>query len=70
VTIAPPSRSGKIGPGAAPDVQDLLAAVGLEIDQPRQVVELLEVVLIEIGEELARPWLVGTDVEVVDVVFQ
>ena len=39
---------------AAADVEHPLAAVAVEVDQPRQMVQLLEVILIEIGEELAR----------------
>ena len=57
----------QVGPGAAADVEDLLAAIRVEVDQPRQMVQLLEVVLIEIGEELPRPGRVGADVEIVDV---
>ena len=59
----------QVGPGAAADVEHPLAAIGVEVDQPRQVVQLLEVVLIEIGEELPRArtgW--RADVEIVDVV--
>jgi hypothetical protein len=67
-TIAPPWRSA---PGPSPpaaDVEDLLAPVGSEIDQARQVVELLEVILIEVSKELPRPRGIGTDVEIVDVI--
>ena len=38
-----------------------------EFDQPLQVVQLLEVILIEIGEEAGRPDLVPRDREIVDV---
>ena len=68
VTIAPPfANRDQVGPRAAADVEDALAAIGVEVDQPRKMVQLLEVVLIEIREELPGPWDVDADVEIVDV---
>ena len=66
--MAPPlTKRAEIGPGAAPDVEHCLAAIAVEVDQPRQVMELLEVVLIQIRKELTRAWLVRADVQIMDV---
>ncbi len=43
----------EIGAGAAADFEHTLAAVAVEVDEPQQVVQLLEVILVEIGEEAA-----------------
>ena len=57
----------QIRAGAAPDVEHALSAVAIEVDEPREVVQLLEVVLIEFGEELFRAWNAGTDIKIVDM---
>ena len=44
----------QIGAGAAADFEHRPPAVAVEIDEPEQVVQLLEVILIEIGEEARR----------------
>ena len=44
----------QIDAGAAADVEHRLAAHAVERDQAQQVVQLLEVVLVEIGEEARR----------------
>ena len=41
--------------------------IAVEVDQPKQVVQLLEVVLVEIGEEARRAHRVVRDLEIVDV---
>ena len=57
----------EIGAGAAADVEHAAAAIPVEVDQPQQVVQLLEVVLVEIGEEPRRPDRVRRDLEIVNV---
>ena len=44
-------EADEIGPGAAADVEHTLAAIAVEVHEPQQVVQLLEVILVEIGEE-------------------
>ncbi len=66
--MAPPLREAhEIGAGAAADVEHPLSAIAVEIDEPQQVVQLLEVILIEVGKEARRADGMGGDVEVVDV---
>jgi len=68
VTRAPPLREPReVRSRAAADFQDPLAAVPAEVDQSRKVMELLEVVLIEVGEELAAARDVRGNLEIVDV---
>ena len=57
----------EIGAGAAADVEHALAAIAVEVDQPQQMVQLLEVVLIEVGEEPRRADRMRRDLEIVDV---
>ena len=66
--MAPPLREAhEIGAGAAADLEHALARVAVEVDEPQQMVELLEMILIEVGEESRRPDRVRRDLEVVDV---
>ena len=51
---APFGEPDEVRPGAAADFEDALSTVAIEVDQPRQVVQLFEMVLIEIGEETRR----------------
>ena len=44
-------KTRQVGPGAAADFEHALAAIPVEVDQAQQVVEFLEMILIEIGEE-------------------
>ena len=54
-TIAPPrAKRARSVPAPQPTSSTVLAAIAVEVDQPQQVVQLLEVVLIEIGEEARR----------------
>ncbi len=55
--------------GTAPDLEHRLAAIAVEIDQPQQVMQLFEVILVQILEEPARPDRVRRDFEIVDVLF-
>ena len=43
----------EIGAGAAADFEHALAAIAVEVHEPQQVVQLLEMILVEIGEEAA-----------------
>ena len=57
----------EIDAGAAADFEDRRPAVAVEVDEPQQVVQLLEVILVEIVEEPARSDRMPRDLEVVDV---
>ena len=49
-----------------PDFEQCLAAIAGEVHQPRQVVQLVEAVFVEVVEELARPDRLVGHLEVVD----
>ena len=51
---APLGEPDEVRPGAAADFEHALSTVAVEVDQLRQVMQLFEVVLIEIGEETRR----------------
>ena len=57
----------QIGAGAASDLQNAAPAELIERHEPRQMVQLLEVILLEIGEEAGRAGRMGRDVEIVNV---
>ena len=57
----------QIGAGAAADFEHAPAAVAVEVDEPQQVVQLLEMILIEIGEEARRADRMRRDLEIVNV---
>ena len=44
-------EANEIGAGAAADVEHTLAAIAVEVHETQEVVQLLEVILVEIGEE-------------------
>ena len=52
---ARPGEADEVDAGAAADVEHAAAALAVEIDEAQQVVQLVEVVLVEIGEEPGRP---------------
>ena len=60
-------EANEIGAGAAADVEHALAAIAVEVHEPQQVVQLLEVILIEIGEEARGDPGASADLEIVDV---
>ena len=62
-------ESDEIRAGAAPDVEHAPAAIAVEIHEAQQVMQLLEVVLVEIGEEARRADRMLRDLEVVDVLI-
>ncbi len=57
----------EVGAGATSHFQHRPAAIPVEADQPRQVVELLEVILVEIGEEPRRSDRVLRDLQIMNV---
>ena len=59
----------QIDAGAAADFEHRPASIAVEVDEPQQVVELFEVVLVEIVEESTRADRMTRDLEVVDVPF-
>ena len=44
----------EVDAGAAADFENRSAAVAVKVDEPQQVMELFEVILVEIVEEAAR----------------
>jgi glycerol-3-phosphate dehydrogenase len=62
-------EAGKIDGGAAPHFEDGQTPVIVEVHQPEQVVQLLEVVLVQVVEETARPHRMPGDLEIVDVLL-
>ena len=68
VTVgAAPGEPREIDAGAAADFENRSAAVAVEVDEPQQVMQLLEMVLIEIVEEPARADRMPRDLEIVNV---
>ena len=59
----------QIDAGAAADFENRAAAIAVEVDEPQQMVQLLEMILIEIVEEPARSDRMPGDLEIVDVPF-
>ena len=60
-------EAGEIDAGAAADFENRSAAVAVKVDEPQQMVELFEMILIEIVEEPARSDRMPRDLEVVNV---
>ena len=60
-------ETDEIGAGAASDLEHPAAAVLIERHQPRQMVQLFEMVLLEIGKKSGRARRMRRDVEVVNV---
>ena len=59
----------EVDSGAASDVEDCFAAVRVEIDETKQVVELFEVILIQVVEKPAGADGMPRDLEVVNVMI-
>ena len=57
----------QVGARSASDLKDATPAKLVERHEPRQMVQLLEMILLEVGEEAGRSGRVGRDVEVVNV---
>jgi hypothetical protein len=62
-------KSNQIRACAASDLQDTAAGESIERYEARQMVELLEMVLLEVGKKSGRPRRVRRDLEIVDVRF-
>ena len=60
-------EADQIGAGAASDLEHAAPAELIERHEPRQMVQLLEVILLEIGEEAGRAGRMRRDVEIVNV---
>ena len=70
MAMAPPfAKRARSTRGAAADFEHGLATIAVEVDEPQQVVQLLEMILIEIVEESARPDRMRGDLEIVDMLF-
>ena len=59
-------EADEIGADAAADFEQRLAAIAVEVHEPRQVMELVEPIVVEIVEELQRPDRAVGHLEVVD----
>src|SRR4029079_8194600 len=57
----------QVDPGAAADFQNRSSAVAVKSDEPQQVMQLFEVVLVEVVEEAAGADWMRRDLEVVNV---
>ena len=66
---APPGEADQVGAGAAADIEHPLTVVAVEADQPRQMVQLLEVILVQVAEESGSADRMGRDLQVVDMVI-
>ena len=64
---AMPCETNQVGAGTAPDLQHAPPAELVEGHQPRQVMQFLEMILLEIGEEAGEPGGCVGDVEIVNV---
>ena len=64
---AAPGEPGEVDAGAAADFENRSALIAVKSDEPQQVVELFEMVLVEIVEEAARADRMPCDLEVVNV---
>ena len=62
-------EAGQIDRRAAADFEHRSAAVAVEIHEPEQMVELLEMILIEIVEKPARADRMPRDLEIVNVLI-
>jgi hypothetical protein len=66
---APTRKTREVDARAATDLENRAATISVEVDEPQQMVQLLEVVLIEVVEETTRADRVARDFEVVNVLF-
>ena len=66
---AAPGETGQIHACATADFEHQSAAIPVEVDEPGQMMQLFEVVVIEIVEEPARADRMARDVEIVNVLF-
>ena len=66
---ATPGESGQIHGRPAADLEHRLATVAVEVHEPEQMMQFLEMILIEILKEAARTHRMPGDLEIVDVPF-
>src|SRR5215216_2817772 len=64
---SPFRKTRQVGAGTAPDLQHAAPGIAIEIDQLQQMVQLLEMILIEIGEKAGRADRMRGDLEIVYV---
>ena len=57
----------EVDAGAAADFENRSAAIAVEVDEPEQVMELFEMILVEIVEKAARADRMPRDLEIVNV---
>ena len=70
VTTAPPlANRARSTPAPQPTSSTAEPAIAVEVDEPQQVMQLLEVILVEIVEEPARPDRMPRDLEIVNVML-
>ena len=62
-------KPGQVDASATPDLENAAPSVTVKADETRQVMKLLEVILIEVVEESARPDGMTRDLEIVDVLI-
>src|SRR5262245_26754532 len=60
-------EASQVDAGAAADFENRSPAVAVKVDEPEQVMELFEMILIEIVEEPARADRMRRDVEIVNM---
>ena len=60
-------KTGEVDGGAATDVENRTPAVAVKVDEPEQVVQLLEMIPVEIVEELARTGRMPGDLQIMDM---
>ena len=61
------AKRARSTPGAAADFENLPAGVAVKVDEPEEMVELFEMILIEIVEKAARSDRMPGDFEIVNV---
>jgi hypothetical protein len=62
-----PRKPRKVHARSTADVQNRTATVAVKVHEPEQMVQLLEMVLVEIVEEFARPRRVPGNLEIMDM---
>ena len=62
-------KARQVGAGAAAHFEHPFAAPSVEVDQPQEVMQFFEVILIEIAEESRRSHRMRGDLEIVNVVI-
>ena len=66
---AAPGESGQIHGRPAANLQHRLAMVSVEVHEPEQMMQFLEMILIKVLKEAARPHRMLCDLQIVDMPF-